>query len=129
MAVDGIRVLKKVDREVLKAFFVVSGFKGPSSKTIEWNDDTEVQWALCSETRPLVMSFSATNSSGKEEFVVSGINHGDGPPVMASVGITSLHEFVCKTDITAVDKIDDTVVRKLEQSVKAPFDVFSGGVN
>ena len=56
LAVDGFRTVKTGTAGKLRAGFVVYGFK-PSGKPIEWRDDTEVFWVLCSVSTPVVMSY------------------------------------------------------------------------
>jgi hypothetical protein len=123
MVIDGIRLLKKVGDEELKAFYIVYGSQ-EDSKPIEWRHETVVEWALCSEIRPIVMHFGSNESTGKTVFVGAEINHGS-TPVMAMVTDTSIHNYVCGLPSSVPDRVDDAVVQQLLRSITGPFDVFS----
>lgn len=122
MAIDAIRSLQKVDEEELKAFFVVYGFEQSQGKPIMWDNFSSVEWAFCSATRPVIMSFSP-NSRGKGDFVVGGINNDD-EFAMASVNSSAVHDYVCQSSVSKAGKVDYEAVKKLEEFVHSPNDVF-----
>ena len=117
-AIDGIRALKKGQYGELKAYFEVQGFEKTGSST-EWSDETSVGYALCSESTPLIMGFFQV-SSGKSEFSALRPNFNDNV-IMAGVSRSNIYEYVCKLDLGRMNRVDERVLKRLENTVKSPY--------
>jgi hypothetical protein len=123
VAVEGIRTLRKSPNGSLKAYFVVYGFDADGGSSVEWSDDTHVEWVFCSETTPLIMGFGIKGFSSNAQFYASEINYGDNL-TMALVTPTNIYQHVCGELGFKEERIDKIRLGKLIERIKAPFDVF-----